>query len=282
GYVLEIPAGTTLRFDADGAIIAYDPVRFMGTAEAPIVLEGGTATWQGISVVGADGQSEWAHVRVRNTTGISQGAWQLTGGVNFYKSDVRLADSTFEGHRGEDALNIISSAFEMDGVTIMDTASDGFDGDFTTGTIRNSVFRDIGKLGGGDAVDVSGSQVSVEGTRFERINDKALSVGEGSTMLATNLIMNDVGAGAASKDNSRLDVSNTEITGARVAGLMAYIKKPEYGGAEIVAEQVTIVDSNISARVQEGSRILLNGNPVVVERVDVEQLYETVMKPGTK
>ena len=282
GYSLEIPAGTTLRFAANAVFVANGPVRFSGTAEAPIVLEGDSDVWQGVVVMEAGGPSEWSHVTVRNTTGINQGAWQLTGGTVFYKSNIRLVGSTFDGNRGEDAINIINSEFEMDRVTISNTASDGFDGDFVTGTVRNSTFLDVGELGGGDAVDVSGSSVTVEGSHFERVSDKALSVGERSTMRATNLTMNDVGAGAASKDGSQLDLTDTNITGAHVSGLMSYVKKPEYGGAEIIADSVTVADSINIAIAQLGSRITLNGEIVEAKPVDVDELYKTVMKPGAK
>jgi len=122
--------------------------------------------------------------------------------------------------------------------------------------------------------------VKISGTRFEDISDKALSVGEGSNMTASHLIIEDVGTGAASKDGSGLSLSESTIKNARIAGLMAYIKKPEYGPGRIAAQQLEFEDVSVPARVQKNSVILINGTPVPTEDVDVEELYDTVMKKG--
>ncbi len=96
------------------------------------------------------------------------------------------------------------------------------------------MFRDIGLAGGGDAVDVSGSTIRVERTRFERIDDKAISVGEGSTMSAFNVTVDGAGAAAVAKDRSTLILDGADFKGVRVGHMMAYIKKPEYGPAKII------------------------------------------------
>ena len=57
----------------------------------------------------------------------------------------------------------------MKNITIKNTTSDGFDSDFSSGTIENSRFENIGSQGGGDGVDVSGSKVTVINSYFENI-----------------------------------------------------------------------------------------------------------------
>jgi hypothetical protein len=231
-------------------------------------------------VLNANSSSVWTRVIVRNTAGISRAGWQLTGGVTFYKSDIRMNHCRLQGNRGEDALNIIHSKFELEGIEILETASDGFDADFADGVIKEGIFQNIGKAGGGDAIDISGSEVFVTGSRFLDISDKAMSVGEQSKMTANKVSIENVGTGAASKDGSHLDITDSSIRDAHHAALMAYVKKAEFGPAQIEANNLTLVDNESEVRVQKGSSITLNGKQIESEDLDVEELYRTIMKPG--
>jgi len=264
GITLKIPAGTTLRFMTNEGLFSHGPLDFQGTKEYPIILEGVPSeedknSWQGVALLNADSPSVWTHVIVRNTNGISQAGWQLTGGVTVYKSDIRMNDCCLQGNRSEDALNIVHSKFELDGIEIFQTASDGF-----------------------DAIDISGSKVFVREGRFFNISDKALSVGEQSEMTTNKVLIEYVGTGAACKDGSYLKITDSSIKDANNAGLMAYIKKAEYGPARIDANNLVFVGAASEARVQQGSHITLNGIQIESEDVDVETLYKTIMKPGLK
>jgi hypothetical protein len=172
-------------------------------------------------------------------------------------------------------LNIVHSQFELLDTTIDGTASDALDADFSSGSIRGGRFANIR----GDAIDISGSTVTVIDSQFESIFDKALSVGEGSQMAASNITIANVGSGAAVKDGSQLDLSDAAIDGASFAALTAYIKKPEYGPAAIVANRIAITGALRPTLAQTGSRIALDGNDLPSESLDVEALYETVMRP---
>jgi hypothetical protein len=239
-------------------------------------------SWQGITVLNANSQSVWSHVIVRDTAGLSRLGWVLTGGVTFYKSDIRMNRCRLKGNLGEDALNIIHSKFELTHIEILESTSDGFDADFADGEINDCLFKEIGKTTGGDAVDISGSAVIVTGCRFLNISDKALSVGEGSRMKASRLDIRHVGTGAASKDGSFLKIMDSSITDARIAGLMAYIKKPEYGPGSIEATNITFLDTTHESRVQRGNNISINEEQMETEDVDVEALYKTIMKPRSR
>jgi len=290
GVNLKIPAGTTLQFDPKGALVAHGPLHLNGTREAPVTLEGapkniaGTdeSNWLGVAVLNANGPSHWRGVVVRNTSGINLPGWHLTGGVTFYRSDIHIDHAHLLGHQGEDALNVIASKFKFKDLKITDAASDGFDSDFSEGTIEGGVFERIGKAGGGDAIDVSGSTVTVSGTRFADIGDKALSVGERSKMNVSGVDIEGAGTGAAAKDGSTLRIDGAKITKASHAGLMAYVKKPEFGAAAIEASNIIITGTAPRARAQKGSSIIIDGTVVASEDVDVERLYDTIMQPGLR
>lgn len=289
GYNLLIPEGVILRFDTSGALISYGKLDFKGTIDNPITLSGQNnkqagedSTWQGLSVMNADESSTLSYTHILNTTGIHQGNWRLTGGITFYKSDVTLSNCTFMENKCEDAINVIRSNFKFDNILIKNCTSDAFDSDFSTGEVSFGTFQDIGLAGGGDGIDLSGSNVVMNNCQFIRINDKAISVGEKSFLDAQEIEISDAGSAIVSKDGSRARITKALIKGSRVASLMTYIKKPEYGPTVLTAEKTTIEGSQRNAIAQEGTELILNGKKISVEKIDVDNLYDTVMKPGLK
>ncbi|MBI5407867.1 MAG: CotH kinase family protein [Nitrospirae bacterium] len=280
GFSLEIMPSTMLRFAPDAGLISYGGLDFHGTEKGPIVFEGISSSWQGLLILNAPSPSKWSHVTVNNTSGMKRPGWELTSGATFYQSDIEMERCTFTNNVTEDALNIVRSKFKLTDLKFVNTASDAFDSDFSEGAVEGGLFQDIGKAGGGDGIDVSGSYITVNGSHFRNINDKALSVGEASKMKAAHVIVESAGTGAASKDGSLLEISDSSVNQVVTAGLMAYIKKPEYGAASIDAGGLKFGDNVIHARAQKGSSITIDGAPVETEDVDVDQLYKTVMKKG--
>ena len=284
GFQFRIPAGTTLLFEPDASVVVYGPTRFLGTTAAPVVLDASpdspSGLWQGVVVEESGERSVWEHVQVNNTSGVRWGSWELTGGVTFYRSDVTMSECVFRGNRAEDALNIVHSDFELVEVGFLDTASDGLDSDFSTGSIQGGSFTHIGTGGGADGVDVSGSEVVLRHTRFSNVTDKAISVGENSRLTAEHVVARHCATGAASKDGSSLVISDSEFEDASIAALMSYVKKPEYGGASLVADNVTIRGTAKPAWAQPGSRIVMDGNRVPAQDMDVDALYKGSMKRG--
>jgi hypothetical protein len=283
GYRLVASAGTTLTFADTAALVSHGPVELIGSADAPVILQARSGqSWPGMTVLDAGQPSLLERVIVRDTHALTMGDWVLTGGVNFYASPVKLLDCELRDSHGEDALNIIHSRFDISRLLIDGTASDAFDADFSTGTITDSRFEHIGIAGGGDGIDVSGSQVAVSRINFDDVSDKALSVGERSEITARDIRVQGTGTGAAAKDGSMLLLSDAQISDAQFAGLAAYTKKAEHGPAEIVAENVAISGAGERAIAQKGSRISIDGKAVESRDLDVDALYETVMRKGLK
>jgi hypothetical protein len=63
---------------------------------------------------------------------------------------------------------------------------------------------------------------------------------------------------------------------------MAYIKKPEFGPGTIRATDIRFEAVSRPTLVQDRSRIVLDGETLGTEPLDVDALYETVMKPGLR
>ena len=281
-----VEPGTTLQFSPKSFLLARGPIMMNGTVEQPITLEGQTqdqqrGNWQGVVVLQANEASTWTHVKVLDTAGVDQPHWKLTGGVTFYESEIFMKNSYLSGNISEDALNIVRTNFQLTDTKIETAVSDGLDVDFGKGTIIGGAYIGIGFQGGGDAIDVSGSEVSVENVLIRDVTDKGISVGEGSHLTAKNVTIERTGVGAVSKDGSLLKITDSRLVSGKTA-LMAYTKKPEYGPGKVIGENVVLPTLTNTVRVQNGSSIQLDGELVQTENLDVEELYNTSMKSGRK
>lgn len=267
---LLIEGNTTLTFNDNAYLIVKGSINFNGTDSNKIILKPRKESWKGIYVLEANNRSKMQNVIIQGTTFMKDGILSLTGGINFYKSDVDIINSKFLKSSAEDALNIIQSDFKMENVSIEDSDSDGFDSDFSTGQIINSSFSNIK----GDAIDFSGSSISVSDSQFYNIKDKAVSSGEASELWLENLIIKNVGVGIASKDGSKTFVKNSSIENFALSALMTYVKKSLYTSPELEADNI-IIDNFENAFMRETkSFMVVNGIEIEESLIDVKSLYE--------
>lgn len=280
GAGLRVAGGTTLRFAETAMLVASGPLEFLGTAEARVVLEGRPAQdgkrgkWQGLVIFESDEPHLFENVDIRNTSGIDQPGWSLTGGITIRASVLRMRNTRIVGSVAEDALNLIRTRFSLENLEIIDARSDALDADFSSGTIEACRFAGIG----GDAIDVSGAEVSVSETEITNVGDKAISVGEFSRLVANGLTIRSVGTALASKDGSVALIEDSSVSRVRHVVLMAYTKKAEYGGAELEARGLEIHEVRRAAVAQRGSRIVIDGAVQLAENFDVDTLYRGYMR----
>jgi len=268
GMVTSVEAGTTLRFKKEAVLYTPGSLHLHGDEGEPIVLEPQDDGWAGVVVTEASERSDWQHVVVRKTSGVERGGWMLTGGVTFYRSDVTLQSVCFEDSRSEDALNIVHADGQLVDCVFRRCGSDAFDGDFITGQVIGCQFEDVK----GDGLDVSGSEVSIEHLTARSVADKVLSAGEGSTVRAVGIEVEQVGIAAASKDSSQLELTKVAIRNARI-GLTAYQKKEVFGPARLVAKRVMMWETPQATLAQEGSSVWLNDILQECQALDVNALY---------
>jgi len=270
---------TTISFKKDFGIISYSPLKINGLKNKKVVLQGyKKQKWKGIVVIKANGESTLKDVIIKDLTNMSDDRWSLTGGVTFYKSDVKMQNVEISDDICEDALNIVNSKFTLNNLTITNSVSDAFDSDFSSGDITNSFFENIGYQGGGDAIDFSGSKVNVDNVEFNKVFDKAISVGERSVVNVKNSKVINSNFGVVSKDSSNVYINHLTLENIKHASLMSYQKKPEYKGAKIIANNIIFKNVNDEAIVQKGSWIKLNDKYLDSKSLDVELLYQTKMK----
>ncbi|MGE4350813.1 MAG: CotH kinase family protein [Bdellovibrionales bacterium] len=198
------------------------------------------------------------------------GDWGITGGVTFNQSNLDIRNSRIIDPISEDGINIIRSHFTMDGMKLSGSHSDGFDGDFATGSVTNSSFSNTG----GDGIDFSGSHIKVRKCVFDGIHDKAVSMGEDSHADVADITVTNSATGVAAKDLSSAIVKHSVFHEISHAVLMAYQKKPEYGGGRIEASDITFEPHDNDIVAQIGSSLILDGKTIPPIKVDIDALYK--------
>jgi hypothetical protein len=242
-----------------------------GAGTPHVVIGSSDGTGQGVAVLNAGGTSHLEHVTIRGLRSPARPGWTLTGAVTFYESPVVVSHSEFEGNEAEDGLNVVRSHFEIDQTTFRDSRSDTFDADFSDGVIRRSLFLGSGN----DAIDVSGSRVTVSSVRVERAGDKGVSAGERAELVLEDVEVRGAAIGVASKDDSRVVADGLRVGEVGVA-LALYRKKSEFGPASMELRDVHIEDATTRHLVEEGSTLVVAGISVDSNaRAVYAQLYGT-------
>lgn len=270
GVQLQAGPGTTLRFAHDAILMSTGPLEFRGTAEAPVVMAPQDSSWAGLVVLEARELSVWEYVTVKGTRGIEREGWILTGGITFYESPIEISHCRVLRSEAEDGINVVRSSLEFRDCEFGDFVSDAFDGDFTQGVIAHCSFHDTE----GDAIDVSGSRLSVSDVALRNIGDKGISVGEASQVDVKGLVATSIGIAVASKDLSHVGLETATIERASIAGLAAYEKKQEHGPATLEAWDIKFTGVPQKTLIQAGSWISLEDKRIEGSETDTEALYE--------
>jgi len=271
GYTFRLLPGTIIDFTGvRSRIISFSPIEILGTKDNPVKIYSEKSRGNGILVLNTKDTSLIKNCMLKNLAPPNTNHWSVSGAVNFYDAPVKISNTSFSDMRAEDALNIISTTFEMDNVVFSRSYSDAFDGDFVTGKITNSFFDDLGN----DAIDVSGSEIYIENVKISNAGDKGISAGEDSKIVANHLVVTDSEIGIASKDKSEVLVSKTLLQDNNL-GFTAYQKKYEYGPGMIVADSTELINISTEYLIEKNSSLRLNGKDAeVVDRV-LDRMYGT-------
>ena len=79
-------------------------------------------------------------------------------------------------------------------------------------------------------------------------------------------------------DSCIVDVVELTVKNAN-CGLATYVKKTEFGESRLTARAVHFENVASAALAQAGCRLIIDGNPVPGQTVDVEELYRNAAKP---
>ena len=138
-----------------------------------------------------------------------------------------------------------------------------------TGIIKNCQFYNSGN----DGIDVSGSQLVLENILVENPSDKGVSAGESSTISGNNITIKSGEIGIVSKDLSLITFDEVTITDTRL-GFSAFQKKPEYGAASIIINNIQQLNNEVAHLIELNSSLTLNGKKMPTVSNDViDQMY---------
>ncbi len=261
GFSLTIPAGVKINLADSAHIISYGKVLILGTKNEPVAITSSDGTGRGLLVIRAAGESILRHVIFSGLRAQDDPRLKVTSIATFYESDVRIENGSFRFNYAEDALNIIRSNFFIIDTEFQGASSDAFDSDFSRGEIVNTVIVDSGN----DAIDLSGSQVILRNVRIRGAKDKAISVGEQSTVEARRVTMDNSNIGVAVKDSSDFRGYDLTIQNAKT-GIAVFNKKREYGPATGDLWRLELIDVKEPFSVEAPSMLLLNGRVIKPNR----------------
>ena len=276
--------GSTLYFRDFASILVDGYISAEGTRNNPIkLLPLGDSKWNGIYVRGdKKTQSFLRNVQIEGMHAFKDSKFDLTGGINFYQAPVSMEGLSIGYVNAEDAINFIKSDFWVKDLKIFHAYSDGIDADFSNGYIENLEASDVG----GDALDLSGSNVRVNSMHVRRVGDKGISVGERSSIYVDYVDCQNTGVCVASKDGSSASIIIGRFTDSEYADIATFIKKDFYGniGTELEIFEAYVANSSgyppdFRFKRQGGTSLRYNGIQADAADIDVSELYtEGIMK----
>lgn len=269
GKTFTIESGVAIELINGASLVSFSPVYFEGTKSEPIKFFSSDSSGRGLFISNAALRSKLNYCQFENLSHPAINGWSLSGAINFHESNVDIDNATFTSNRCEDYLNIIRSEFNLSNSTFENTRSDAFDGDFVKGSITNSTFINAGN----DGIDVSGSEIALNGIVLKQPSDKAISGGEASRIVGQNIRIEGGEIGVVSKDLSKVELSNIEIIDTRLA-VSAFQKKTEYGKGQIDISDVQFTNNELNYLIENGSVLMLNDT--LVETVSdnvIDQMY---------
>lgn len=231
-----IDAGTTIYLGKNVSFLSYSPIIADASKLKPIrILRASPAeAWGTFAVVNAESEKNVLnYVQFNGGSGAKINGITFTGMVAFHNSDADIKNSFFINAGDDDGLNIKYGRALIENSYFSHNFSDGIDIDFAgkETKIINNQFITNGYGGGGDGIDLSWSDILIEGNKILKCADKGISVGENSHPIIKNNEINGCDIGIAVKDLSKAEIENNIINDVRV-GIAAYRKKDVFGGAE--------------------------------------------------
>jgi len=276
--------GAKLKFSSNAGLMVFGKLNINGEPSAPVIFENqaNKKHWSGVAVFGntTTPVNTIHHLIINNAGSPKLGLWQPRGAFIFINSVLNITTLEINNNKSEDALNIIDSEIAISDLTINNTLSDAFDCDFCRGHIKNSSFNQIGFRSGGDGIDVSGSELQIENISFNGIRDKAISAGEGSTLIVKNTHLNKVNFGIVAKDATKITASLINAKNITHKALMSYSKKKIFGPAQLLADGFVCIDKDCDKKLtaETDSLLIVNGKQLDGSKLNIKDLYNTIMK----
>ena len=186
----------------------------------------------------------------KKTTKNSLNFNNLTGCLTLI--DIQIDNSKIYSNYGncEDSINFIRTKGRNNEVYISNAFSDGIDLDFSDISFKYVSVKNSKN----DCMDFSGGNYKIYNATINYCGDKAISVGEMSSVEVIKSKLSRSEIGVASKDGSKTSLSNTIIDNVKFC-LAAYKKKQEFSGGYIFADNLDCKDYKEKLKIDKFSKI---------------------------
>lgn len=275
-YDLLLEQGSSIKFRNNSGIVLKGGLRVTGKEDAKVSLSGfQNENWSGVLILAKGNEVLIDNLIVNGGNGLINEV-QHRGAFTINKANVSIKNSVFQNNLSEDALNLVQVKGNLDNITIQNTLSDGLDIDFGEVLVSHSLFQNIGKATGADAIDLSKSNVKIDNVQIYNVTDKGVSVGEDSKAKISNLDISSAFVGIVAKDSSVLSGYDVVLKDIIFADTMTYRKKPQFNGANLKLNNLQTTLGNHIA--QKMSNATINGRRIEPKELDIDVLYNNVMK----
>jgi hypothetical protein len=266
GYRILCSEGTSININKGATLSFNGPIEFIGSKEKRIKIYS-TDSSGTVLIYQAKDTSRIEYVDFTGLSETHSEGVHLSGGLNFFESDVTIKNAVFSYNNSEDALNIVRSNFDLQGVKFISIYSDAFDSDFSTGHISHVNFKNIGN----DALDFSGSKVLIDDVYISVVGDKGVSAGEKSSIIVSNVLIDSTELAFVSKDYSYLLIKRAEVLNSSVS-CAVFTKKVAYGPARIVIQEYKASKIKEEFLLEYGSFLSVNSVKINSNYTDVPAL----------
>jgi len=254
-FRLRIEPGARLSLGPDVSIVTFRGVVAVGTPDAPIVLAAvdPSEPWGSLGVARAPEASELRHVTV---SGGSRGRYQgieFDGQLAFNHSDVVVEDCEIHDAHKADGMSVKRATFRVARTRFFSNGSDGLESEWSQGEVSDSLFANNGD----DGLDLADSKVRVEQSAFYWMGDESISAGARSHVTIASTRLSDSETAIASKEDSTVDVRDTEFRRNEL-GFSLYRGKPMFGGGSGSVTGGLFAHNERDFSVEPGSRLELN------------------------
>lgn len=203
--IVTFSKGASLLFKEGASLSLFGRVVFPKGKDKPVKMSGDK--WGGI-LLRTKHKTLISNLTIEGGQNLSNNERSTSGSLSIHNSrSVSLKNVVIKNSKASDAIHVKDSNVFFKNLEIYNSLDDGIDFDRGSGFIENITVINSG----GDAIDFYHSNLELLNIKARKCQDKGLSVGEKSKIVAKNITISECKTGIALKDESQLSISNRNL-----------------------------------------------------------------------
>ncbi|MBW7874636.1 MAG: CotH kinase family protein [Candidatus Cloacimonetes bacterium] len=250
GISLHVDAGTEIRMQAQGLIVAQGPIHFHGEPDKTVKLINQDSPNGGLLVINAQSLSTLKHVKFLGLEEPMFEGRSYTGGVSFSRSGFYMEETVFKQSRSQYALQVIRSSFDGNRVQIINSQFNGLAVDYSSGVLRQSDLTGNASIG----ISVSGSQIRLEFVKVAGSAAHCVRAQDNSELFVLDSGFLGCRLGLSAYDSTRVQLERVSFRDHEVA-ISAFVSKEGYGVPEVFGRHLIMDSVKREAVSEEGALV---------------------------